>query len=313
VTVSTPRGTRRSVDQVRAVWRNSIVITAFVLAIVVLLLVLPAVSHTVWLAAIVILGSIVVIAWLAGKILQAAVRSISRRFALVRQAARPEAEAAGWNYTAEGPAPSRELAEAVFMQSAQALRADHTIDVFTGEYNGYPFAAAHIDGYTTGFGGQDAKGRGPERAENVVVLTLPGLLPELKLKDRTAPPRGDYGLDLPVVASGNAAVDARWEVQSSHPDAARSVLTSDVLDYLASVPDVPCTIVFRNGQLIACRDPEATFASISQRLEILTGIARRVPEQAWDSVTPEVAGRGAYPILIARVGVTAFQPTRTVE
>lgn len=231
---------------------------------------------------------------------------ISARYARVRQGAAVAAPAVGWTYSPSGDLPPAEVSEAVFHADRMAIQVTAAIDVTRGTASGFPFLAAHLDGVL-----RDGPGTGTtQRSENIVMLTLPGLLPELRLRDRRAGISDDYGLDLPRVSSGNAAIDARWDVQTPHPDFLADLLTPAVQAYLVAIPPVPCTIAFRDGYLISCRDPEGSFASISERVHILAGLAGLIPAECWNRATPEVAGHGTYPLLIARSNLTSWGQTR---
>jgi hypothetical protein len=246
-----------------------------------------------------------------GRLLGVTTKRIAPAYRRIRESAQQPAERSGWTWAAVGPAPTPEVVEAVFRMGQMPHVADRTTEVITGTSAGYAFRASHIEGHEEGYGSKTSGG--PTRTENIVQLTLSGLLPELRLRDRLASNVGDYGMSMPSVSSGDARVDARWDIQTTHPDFARDFLDPAMLSFLASVPAVPCTIVCRMGELISCRDIVADFASISARLEILVGIASRIPAACWNRSTPEMAGRGHYPIKIARPNIVIWESARVTD
>lgn len=249
-----------------------------------------------------LIGAAIAGSWIAARL----TGLISTRYARLRQDAAIAAPAAGWSFSPTGELPPAEVSEAVFHADRMAIQVTAAIDVTRGTASGFPFTAAHLDGVL-----MDGPGTGTtRRSENIVMLALPGLLPELRLRDRRAGTADDYGLDLPRVPSGNPVLDERWDVQTPHPDFLADLLTPKVQAYLAAIPSLPCTIVFRDGHLISCRDPEGSFASISERVRILAGLAELIPATCWNRATPEVAGRGTYPLLIARSNLTSWGQTR---
>jgi len=213
------------------------------------------------------------------------------RFAARRATIAGPAKEAGWTYLGSSPLPSPQTLEAVFHYSRYKLIPDSFTEVSTGEFRGHRFTAGHLDGHELPQATQRTPGR--PYSENIVMMSLPGLLPELKLRDRTTSIIRDYGWDLAVVPTGDPAFDHRWEVQTNFADFASDLLTLELREFLVSVPPVPCTLVFRNGYLIASRDPEATFDSVNRRLEILAGVIERLPAKVWERETSaQVAGVG---------------------
>jgi len=216
---------------------------------------------------------------------------IVRRFAERRSSIAAPAAEAGWEYSEATLPPSPQTLEAVFHYSRTKLQVASFTEVTTGMFSGHRFTAGHIDGNEVRQAGE--RGPGLPRSENVVVMSLPGLLPELKLRDRTTSILRDYGWSLAIAPTGDPEFDRRWEVQTNFADFAADLFTPQLRDFLKAVPLVPCTIVIRNGYITASRDPEATFASVSRRLEILTGFVDRIPARVWERETsPQVAGAG---------------------
>ena len=214
------------------------------------------------------------------------------RFLAIRETAKAPAVAAGYAFHETFPPPLPATSEAVFYKSRYPFVPVRLTQVITGTSGGRRFTAGHLEGVevfrTTGRRAQIP------RSENIVMIALPSLLPELKLRDRGASTTRDYGYTLPAVPSGDAAVDARWDVQSHHPELVRQFMTPEMRAYLIGVPFVPCTMVIRNGYLIACRDPRGDFESISQRLAIMNGFIERVPAALWQRETTDLeAGAGA--------------------
>ena len=220
-------------------------------------------------------------------------RRAENRFRAVRASIEKPALAAGWTYRAEMPLPSPQTREAVFYHVERMLISHTFTEVTIGRFREFPFSSGHIIGHE--LSAEPVKSESPTKSENVIVLKLPGLLPEFKLFDRTTSRSRDYGVRLPVVPSGDTAVDARWEIQTHYPDFVADLLSPQVREYLANVPRVPCTINSRNGYLIASRDPQATFDSVIQRLEILSGFIEAMPPVVWQrETTPYVAGVGMH-------------------
>jgi hypothetical protein len=212
-------------------------------------------------------------------------------FLKIRESAREPAVAAGYEFFDSFPPPLPGTSEAVFFKKRYLLVPQRLTQVITGTVGGFRFTAGHLEGVEV-----SRNTRRPARlpySENIVMVALPGLLPELKLRDRGASTPGDYGVSLPSVPTGDVGVDARWDVQSHHPELARLFFTREMLDYLITVPFVPCTMVIRNGYLISCRDPLGDFGSISQRLAILVGLVERIPAELWErGTTAAEAGSG---------------------
>jgi hypothetical protein len=241
-----------------------------------------------------------------GLIMERLTGRIAARYARVRQQAAAEAPKAGWTYSPTGSLPPAEVSEAVFHSDRMAIQVTTATEVTTGTASGFAFTASHLEGVL-----MDGPGKGTtQRSENIVVMTLAGPLPELRLRDRLAGTADDYGLNLPSVPSTHPLIDSRWEIQTSYPDFLSDLLVPEVQAYLAAIPPVPCTIVFRDGYLISCRDPEGSFASISERVHILAGLAGLIPAACWNRATPEVAGHGTYPVLVARANLTSWGQTR---
>ena len=213
-----------------------------------------------------------------------------RRFRAIRQTAKAPALAAGFEFHEVFPAPSPGMTEAVFYRWRHQLVADRMTEVVTGVSGGHRFTAGHLEGF------EIPRTQRPTLSpfsENIVMIALPSLLPELKLRDRSASSPRDYGVTLPSAPTGDPAVDARWDVQSHHPELARLFFTPEMREYLALLPLVPCTMVIRNGYLISCRDPLGDFDSISARLRILGGVIDRLPSALLGRATTKLeAGSG---------------------
>ena len=211
-------------------------------------------------------------------------------FRAIRLTAKAPALAAGYEFHDTFPAPSPGMSEAVFYRWRNQLVADRLTEVITGVAGTHRFTAGHLEGF------EIPRTQRPTRSpysENIVMIALPGLLPELKLRDRSASSPRDYGITLPSAPTGDPAVDARWDVQSHHPELARMFFTPEVREYLARVPLVPCTMVIRNGYLVSCRDPLGSFESISERLAIMTGLIDLIPAELWERPTTALeAGSG---------------------
>lgn len=301
---------KKSVDARRTFWIYAVAIVGVALIVGIALPVINLLPVNGFVIFAVFAVLFVVIGYVASR----AIRAISNRFAaeysVAREAARVPAIAAGWTYADEAPAPSREVAEAVFRSSSWALVAARMTNVIAGVYRGRDFTAGYIDGYEVITNGPDAAPAGA-RGENIIQLALPGLLPELRLRDRSVPKSGDYGMTLPGFATGDPALDARWEVQTYYPDFARELLTEPMRAFLRSVPSVPFTINIRVGELISSRDPEGSFDSISQRLGLLSDFADLIPEISWNRATPVVAGSGAHNLISAGPTNPIWNPTRS--
>jgi len=231
-------------------------------------------------AVIVACFAIPVVAFLA--IFSASQRLAPARFRAIRQQSEQKAVAAGFDFYGEFPPPSSMTTEAVFHDWRFALVPERLTEVITGVTRGYAFTAGHLEGHE--FSQTRVQTRVPF-SENIVMLKLPSALPELKLRDRSASSPRDYGLSFGSVPTGDAAVDRRWDVQSRFPELAPLFFTDEFRACLSNVPLVPCTIVIRNGYLIACRDPRGTFESITQRLDILVGLANVIPPSLWERET----------------------------
>lgn len=211
------------------------------------------------------------------------------KFAARRAAIAGPARAAGWTYAEQYPLPTAQTLEAVFHFSRERLVPETFTEVTSGEYAGHRFAAGHLAGRERREAGETTRGRA--RSENVLLVSLPGLLPELKLRDRTTSDIRDYGWSMAVLSTGDKAFDRRWELQTNAADFAKELLTPELRSFLAAAPLDPCTIVIRNGYIIASRDPEASFESVSARLRLLTGVIDRIPAAAWErGTTPDEAG-----------------------
>jgi len=214
------------------------------------------------------------------------------RFLAIRETAKGPAIAAGYEFHDSFPPPLPATSEAVFYASRYPLVPERLTQVFTGTSGGRRFTAGHLQGVEV-FRTTGRRARIP-RSENIVLVALPSPLPELKLRDRSASTTRDYGYTLPSAPSGDAAVDARWDVQSHHPELVQQFMTPEMRAYLIGVPFVPCTIVIRNGYLIACRDPRGDFESITERLAIVGGLIDRVAAALWERDTTDLeAGAGA--------------------
>lgn len=214
------------------------------------------------------------------------------RFLAIREAAKASAVAAGYEFHDAFPPPLPATSETVFYSSRYPLIPERLTQVITGTSGGRRFTAGHLEGVEV-FRTTGRRARIP-RSENIVMMALPSPLPELKLRDRSASTTRDYGYTLPAVPTGDAAVDARWDVQSHHPELVRQFMTPELRAYLVGVPFVPCTMVIRNGYLIACRDPRSDFESIAERLTIMGGLLDRVPAALWERETTALeAGGGA--------------------
>ena len=217
-------------------------------------------------------------------------RILTARFRTIRQSAERPALAAGYEFHQEFLPPSPTTTEAVFYDWRRILVPQLMTEVIIGVSRGYPFTAGHLEGYEFSPTMIQPK---VAYSENLVMLRLPSPLPELKLRDRSTSSPRDYGLSFESVPTGDPAVDGRWDVQSRYPELAPLYFTPEILAYLARIPMVPCTIVIRDGYLIACRDPRATFESVSERVEILVGLAEVIPQGVWDrETTPSESGAG---------------------
>lgn len=248
-------------------------------------------------------------ALLASAVLRRLNPYVDSRFRRHRQLNDAWARDHGWSYSAEEPPPIPEICEATFQQSNHPHKVVRSTEVVRGTFNGWSFVSSHLDGRTLGYSSNNEEG--DARSENIVVVTLPGLLPELRLRDRSAGRYEDYGFTLPRVQMEKSDFSARWDVQTRYPDFARQLLTPDLETYLSAAPPFPCTIVLRSGYLIACRDPRGDPDSIQARLELLTGVASRIPAECWGRTGPVEAGAGVYTPRVARVGLTLWSKERT--
>jgi hypothetical protein len=250
-------------------------------------------------------------ALLASAVLRRLNPYVDSRFRRRRELNEAWADDHGWIYSAEEPPPAPEICEATFHQSNHPHEVVRSTEVVRGTFNGWTFASSHLDGRTIGYGRNNEQGE--PRSENIVVVTLPGLLPELRLRDRSAGRYDDYGLALPKVPMEKSAFSARWDVQTRFPDFARQLLTPDLMSHLTAAPQFPCTIVVRSGYLIACRDPRGDPDSIQDRLELLTRVAERIPAECWGNTNPVDAGAGVYTPRLARVGLNLWSTERTIQ
>lgn len=221
--------------------------------------------------------------------------TVADRFQARRAAAAGHVRAAGWTFLDDAALPTPQTREAVFHRYKRSLVPTGFSEVSIGRYEGKPFSAGHLAGLVLPEDGE--RGPGLDYSENIVIMSLPGLLPELKLRDRSVAEARDYGISLPIVAMPDAGRWEsphlqRWAVQSNYPDFATDLLADEgIRRYLEAVPRLPCTITFRNGYLIASRDPEGTYESILVRLQILSGLIDRLPARVWERETsPGVAG-----------------------
>lgn len=217
-------------------------------------------------------------------------RRVAERFATIRKTARAPALAAGYTFQDSFAPPLPATSEAVFYQWRYNLVPRVLSEVITGESGGYRFTAGHLVGFEVSHSQRQTYA---PFSENIVMIRLPRPLPEVKLRDRVASSPRDYGMKLTPSPTGDAAVDARWAVQSRFPALAHLFFSPRMRAYLASVPMVPCTMVIRNGYLISCRDPLGTFESITQRLDILTGLLDAVPAELWERETTAAEGGAA--------------------
>ena len=218
-----------------------------------------------------------------------AFQKVPLKFAARRAAIAAPARQAGWTYTDELALPSAQTLEAVFHYARDRLVPETFTEVTTGQFEGHTFAAGHITGRERDEGGETV--RGAAKSENIVLVSLPAPLPELKLRDRSTSIIRDYGWSMAVISTGDPAFDRRWEVQTNYAEFARELFSPELRSFLAEAPLVPCTIVIRNGYIIASRDPEATFSSVTTRLQILTGVIERVQPALWTrGTTPQEAG-----------------------
>lgn len=301
---------RRGTQDTARLWTGIVVALAtFGLFVAFLFVVLAPIVDNTPLFVIGLLASMLGCAVLATAILKPLNKAIDSRFGRLRDSNETWAASQGWNYSAEEAPPAPEICEATFQQSNHPHKVIRSTNVVSGSFNGWAFTASHLDGRTIGYSRNDEEGE--PRSENIVVVTLPGLLPELRFMDRTAGSYEDYGLTLPSIPLERSAFSTRWDVQTGYPEFAKQLLTPDVVNYLAAAPNFPCTIVMRNGFLIACRDPQGNPESIRQRLELLTGLADRVPAHCWGRANAVVAGAGVYTPVVARVGLTLWSKERT--
>jgi len=225
-------------------------------------------------------------------------KRVKARFLAIRESAEAPALAAGYGFHDTFPPPLPSTSEAVFYRWRYALIPQRLTHAITGTFSDYHFTAGHLEGVEVSRTARQTS-RSPY-SENIVMVKLPGLLPELKLRDRGASTPRDYGITLQSAPSGDPAVDARWDIQSHYPALAHQMLTPEMRAYLVTVPFVPCTMVIRNGYLISCRDPLGDFESISQRLAILVGFIERIPAEFWQRETTAIeggAGRAVEPAI----------------
>jgi hypothetical protein len=222
------------------------------------------------------------------------------------------AEEHGWTFTATGPPPTPEVVEAVFRAApGRPLLAQRSTNIVRGHFGAWDFASYRIEGSEAGSNLTPVPASA--RVENVVSVPLPGLVPELRLLDRRASFYGDFGLALPNVPTGDRRIDSRWRVQTRFATFVPDLFDATVREFLASVPDVPCTIVFRMGELLSTRDAYGTPSTITTRLELLTGLADRIPTRVYGRATPEEAGRGAYRLVATTNTINGWSAQREVR
>ena len=210
----------------------------------------------------------------------------------MRQSAQELARAAGWQWSTAAPAPAMEIGEAVFREDGR-FRAwpIGMSEVVTGTTrNGRQFFAGHLVGYSIDVGGKSSIVN--RRDENLVAVTLPDLLPEIRLVDLEASNGPGFGVVLPTLPPP-AWMPARWQVQGFVPEFAAELLTPRFIDVLATAP-ANCTVVIRHGSVVCCRDLRADFESIRDRVAFLDRLVDAVPAGSWHRTSPVAAGAGIF-------------------
>lgn len=292
-------GSGRTLDLARERGGLAIVGASILALFVVIFAVTTTLSQFVFVAVVIVLAAFVAIGFAAAKLLGTQRERIARRYRAIRERSADLAATNGWRYSPVGEVPTTLLGpvfSASFSSITQfgtrmGLTAESATEVVDGEYRGRPFAALHLDGYVaTGNGGIK---RGNDRSENLVLVRLPGTLPEFRLVNAAASNRWDYGTPLPEAATipiGPGAqpqngttptLQTRWRLQTANPAFAADLLHPEFVALLGSIGPLDCSIACTNGYLVAFRDPEASPESILARLDLLSTVADAIPPVCW--------------------------------
>lgn len=212
-----------------------------------------------------------------------------------RQTTRPTFESRGWRWEDAAPPPALEITEAA-LRARRGHRAIWPIgmsEVASGDAHGYAATAARLVGYefaTTNSG--TPLGR---RAEtNVVWMSLPQVLPEIRFGDATLPDRDDTGVRLPPVPRSGAGPSARWSVEGFIPAFAGDLLTPAFIGALEAAP-ARTPVVIRAGVILTYGSETLSTDAVDARLALLATLLHHVPEAAWGRADALVSGTGVSP------------------
>lgn len=225
----------------------------------------------------VIIALLAVLVAAAGRAIQLINRAVDERFRGMRAANRAWASSIGGRFEATAPAPPAEIGAIVFAEDRRLLVPVSSSEVVRGDWHGRSFAAMHLVGYEKLRPGVEAKGR--DASVNLVYLTLPGTLPDLRIMDGSV--AHDYGRPMTAVDAPHPGVDSSWRIQSD--DAARSVvlMTPDIREVLSRWSGRSVCLAATDRYLISYGDPTGDADAIASQLELLTAFADRIPPAAW--------------------------------
>jgi hypothetical protein len=224
-----------------------------------------------------IIALLAVLVVAAGRTIQLINRTVDDRFRGLRDTNRSWAASIGGSFEATAAPPPPEISAVAFAEDRRLIVAVSASEVVRGEWHGRRFVAMHLLGYEKSRPGSDAKGR--DASTNLVYLTLPRALPDLRIIDGSV--AHDYGRPMTVVDAPHPGIESSWRIQSD--DASRSValMTPDTRELLSRWSGTSVCLAATGRYLIAYGDPIGDAEAIASQLELLTGFAARIPHAAW--------------------------------
>jgi len=228
-------------------------------------------------ATVILIGVLAGSVWGIGRVFQLIERSVDDRYRELRAANGAWATSIAGSFETTAPLPPAEISAITFAEDKRLIVPVTASEVVRGDWRGHAFVAMHLSGYEKQLPGREMKGR--SASTNIVYITLPHALPDVRIVDRSLP--SDYGRPMTAVSTRHLEPGNLWRLQSDDPTRSTALMSDTFRAVLNAAGGESRGIAATGPYLICYGDPVGDAGAIVAQLDLLTALAERIPQAAW--------------------------------